>query len=78
MDRDFYRQVDKPFRCYAYRGGRFAYHCRSCIAGLSGADVFHYWLSLILLGLGWNFGFTGASAKIIDYHRQKKRHRYSL
>ncbi|MFH5069590.1 MFS transporter [Enterobacter cloacae complex sp. 2024EL-00215] len=42
-------------------------------AGLSGADVFHYWLSLILLGLGWNFGFTGASAKIIDYHRPEEK-----
>lgn len=43
------------------------------LAGLSGTDVFHYWLSLILLGLGWNFGFTGASAKIIDYHRPEEK-----
>lgn len=45
----------------------------SVLAGLSGTDVFHYWLSLILLGLGWNFGFTGASAKIIDYHRPEEK-----
>ncbi|WP_313677488.1 MFS transporter, partial [Pantoea vagans] len=45
----------------------------SVLAGLSGTDIFHYWLSLILLGLGWNFGFTGASAKIIEYHRPEEK-----
>lgn len=30
--------------------------------GLGGVDVAHFWLTLILLGLGWNFGFVGASA----------------
>lgn len=42
-------------------------------AGLGGTDIFHNWLSLILLGLGWNFGFTGASAKIIEYHRPEEK-----
>ncbi|HHG0670630.1 TPA: MFS transporter [Klebsiella pneumoniae] len=41
--------------------------------GLSGLGVYHYWLSLILLGIGWNFGFTGASAKIIDFHRPEEK-----
>ncbi len=45
----------------------------SVLAGLSGTDIIHYWLSLILLGLGWNFGFTGASAKIIEYHRPEEK-----
>ncbi|WKV51082.1 MFS transporter [Dickeya fangzhongdai] len=45
----------------------------SVFVGLSGTDVFHYWLSLILLGIGWNFGFTGASAKIIDFHRPEEK-----
>lgn len=45
----------------------------SVVAGLSGTDILHYWLSLILLGVGWNFGFTGASAKIIDYHRPEEK-----
>lgn len=34
----------------------------SVLAGLGGTNIIHYWLSLVLLGLGWNFGFTGASA----------------
>ncbi|WP_058911356.1 MFS transporter [Entomohabitans teleogrylli] len=45
----------------------------SALAGLGGTDIFHYWLSLILLGLGWNFGFTGASAKIIEYHQPEEK-----
>ncbi|WP_312167921.1 MFS transporter [Atlantibacter hermannii] len=42
-------------------------------AGLGGTGVHHYWLSLILLGLGWNFGFTGASARIIQFHRPEEK-----
>lgn len=45
----------------------------SVLAGLGGTDIYHYWLSLILLGLGWNFGFTGASAKIIEYNRPEEK-----
>src|SRR3546814_14614370 len=33
----------------------------SAVAGLLGQEVGHFWWSLILLGLGWNFGFIGAS-----------------
>ncbi len=47
----------------------------SVAVGLSGLGVYHYWLSLILLGIGWNFGFTGASAKIIDFHRPEEKTR---
>lgn len=35
----------------------------------------HYWLSLILSGIGWNVGFTGTSAKIIEFHRPKEKTR---
>ncbi|WP_241700460.1 MFS transporter, partial [Cronobacter sakazakii] len=44
-------------------------------AGLAGTAVGHYWLLLILLGVGWNFGFTGASAQILDYHRPEEKNR---
>ncbi len=47
----------------------------SVVAGLLGTDILHYWVSLILLGIGWNFGFTGASAKIIDFHRPEEKTR---
>lgn len=43
--------------------------------GLGGQDVGHFWASLVLLGLGWNFGFTGASAMVLDCHRPEERTR---
>jgi MFS family permease len=47
----------------------------SSVAGLLGADVAHFWVSLILLGVGWNFGFLGASALVLDCHRPEERTR---
>ncbi len=40
----------------------------AAIAGMSGLDVAHFWVSLILLGVGWNFGFLGASALVLTCH----------
>jgi MFS family permease len=47
----------------------------SAVVGLMGIDVGHFWLTLILLGLGWNFGFVGASALVLDCHRPEERAR---
>jgi MFS family permease len=44
-------------------------------AGLLGQDVTHFWWSLVLLGLGWNFGFVGASALVLECHRPEERTR---
>ncbi len=46
----------------------------ACV-GLAGIDVAHFWLALILLGLGWNFGFVGASAMVLECHRPEERTR---
>ncbi len=43
--------------------------------GLMGMDVGHFWAALILLGLGWNFGFLGASALVLECHRPEERAR---
>jgi MFS family permease len=43
--------------------------------GLLGVDVAHFWATLILLGLGWNFGFVGASALVLESHRPEERTR---
>src|SRR5581483_11807585 len=43
--------------------------------GLTGIDVPHFWLALILLGVGWNFGFVGASALVLECHRPEERAR---
>lgn len=47
----------------------------SATVGLLGVDVAHFWLTLILLGLGWNFGFVGASALVLECHRPEERAR---
>ncbi len=36
--------------------------------GMSGMSVSHFWVALVLLGVGWNFGFLGASALVLTCH----------
>ncbi len=43
--------------------------------GLAGVDVAHFWGALVLLGVGWNFGFIGASTLVLDCHRPEERTR---
>ena len=40
---------------------------------LMGLDIFHFWGSLILLGVGWNFGFIGATALLTECYRPSER-----
>jgi MFS family permease len=47
----------------------------AAVVGLSGLTVRHFWASLVLLGLGWNFGFVGASAMALDCYRPEERTR---
>jgi predicted MFS family arabinose efflux permease len=43
--------------------------------GLLGIDVAHFWATLSLLGIGWNFGFIGASAMVLECHRPEEKAR---
>lgn len=43
------------------------------IVGLSGIELWQFWTSLILLGLGWNFGFIGATAMVADTYRPREK-----
>ncbi|MGX1097659.1 MFS transporter [Amorphus sp. MBR-141] len=45
------------------------------IVALLGITVAHFWLALILLGLGWNFGFIGATSMLTDAQRPEERAR---
>lgn len=47
----------------------------STVVGLSGLEVVHFHWFLILLGLGWNFGFLGASALVLECHRPEEKTR---
>ncbi|MDE2579327.1 MAG: MFS transporter [Hyphomicrobiales bacterium] len=42
---------------------------------LAGVSVGHFWAGLILLGIGWNFGFIGASALVVACHRPAEKTR---
>ena len=43
------------------------------IVALSGVAVEDFWFALILLGLGWNFGFIGATSMVTDTYRPEER-----
>jgi MFS family permease len=46
----------------------------ACVAiALSGIDVAHFWLSLVLLGLGWNFMYVGGTTLLTGIHRPNEK-----
>ncbi len=47
----------------------------SALVGRSGQDVAHFWTALILLGVGWNFAFIGASTLVLGTHRPEERNK---
>ncbi len=47
----------------------------SAIVGLLGITVAHFWIALILLGVGWNFGFIASSAMVVQTHRPEERNK---
>ena len=43
-----------------------------CVAvALAGVDVMHFWLALVLLGVGWNFMFVGATTLLTESTRRR-------
>ncbi|NYT63765.1 MFS transporter [Alcaligenaceae bacterium] len=45
----------------------------SGLMALAGLELLHFWGSLVLLGVGWNFGFIGATAMLTDCYRPSER-----
>lgn len=45
------------------------------IVALAGVDVMNFYIALILLGLGWNFGFIGATTMLASAHAPEERGR---
>ena len=43
--------------------------------GLSGITAPHFWATLIVLGIGWNFAFVGASALVLETHLPQERNK---
>ena len=45
----------------------------SAATSIAGLTLWHFWIGLILLGVGWNFGFIGATAMVTQCHRPHER-----
>ena len=46
----------------------------ACAAvALAGVNLANFWLALILLGLGWNFGFIGSTAMLTETYRPEEK-----
>ncbi|EGI78210.1 major facilitator transporter [Hylemonella gracilis ATCC 19624] len=43
----------------------------SGVLALAGLELLHFWGALVLLGVGWNFGFIGATALLTEVYRQE-------
>ena len=43
------------------------------LLALQGLELAHFWGALILLGVGWNFGFIGATALVAEAHTPEER-----
>ncbi len=45
------------------------------IVALSGIALWQFWTSLILLGVGWNFGFIGSTAIVTECYRPSEKNK---
>ncbi len=52
-----------------------ALEAAASMIGLSGITTLHFWVTLIVLGIGWNFSFVGASALVLETHRPAERNK---
>jgi MFS family permease len=47
----------------------------SAVVGFSGITVAHFWSALVLLGVGWNLSFVGATTMVTDCYRPQERNK---
>ena len=45
----------------------------SVMIALSGESIVHFFVALILLGIGWNFTFTGGTVLLTEVHTPSER-----
>ncbi len=45
------------------------------VVGVTGLSVAHFWSGLVLIGLGWNLAFIGATTLVTECHRPAERTR---
>ena len=47
----------------------------AAVVGIAGISVANFWGGLILLGLGWNLAFIGATTMVTECHRPEERNK---
>jgi predicted MFS family arabinose efflux permease len=47
----------------------------AAVVGISGITVAYFWTNLVLLGLGWNLAFIGATTMVTQCHRPQERNK---
>src|SRR5512143_302279 len=47
----------------------------TAVVGISGITVAHFWSALVLLGVGWNLSFIGATTMVTQCHRPYERNK---
>ncbi len=45
------------------------------LVGLQGVEIENFFIALVLLGIGWNFGFIGATSMLAGAHKPEERGR---
>ena len=55
-------------------GGSLLLACCAAMS-LTGHEVMHYWIGLVLLGTGWNFLFTAGTSLLATHYSGAERHR---
>jgi predicted MFS family arabinose efflux permease len=47
----------------------------AAVIGIAGITLWHFWIALALLGVGWNFAFIGATTMVTACHRPNERNK---
>ena len=47
----------------------------TAVVGIAGISVAHFWSALVLLGVGWNLAFIGATTMVTECHRPHERNK---
>jgi MFS family permease len=47
----------------------------TAVVGIAGITVAHFWTALVLLGVGWNLAFIGATTMVTQCHRPEERNK---
>ena len=53
----------------------FALLIGCAVVAIAGLSIANFWIALVLLGVGWNFAFIGATSMVTDTYRASERNK---